>query len=55
MTMLLLFIGLGIGFATAKLHNNGKIWQGNLLFGTFVLALLGWLVYSLVSVLIEYE
>lgn len=42
-----MIIGMSIGFATARLHNRGKIWQGNLLFGSFVLGLLGYFVYTL--------
>lgn len=53
MTTLLMIFGVSVGFTVAQLKNRGKEWQANLLFGTFTLGLLGWLVYSLVNVLYE--
>jgi hypothetical protein len=48
-TQLFMFGAMFIGYLTARLHNRGKIWQGNLLFGTFVLGLLIYLTYGIVS------
>jgi hypothetical protein len=42
-----LILGLGVGYATARLHNKGYIKTGNLLFGSFVLGLLIWLAVNL--------
>jgi len=43
LSFLLLMLGMGVGYATARLHNKGYVWAGNLLFGIFVLGLLVWL------------
>jgi len=48
-TQLFMFGAMFIGYLTARLHNRGKVWQGNLLFGTFLLGLLIYLIWGIWS------
>ena len=44
---LLMFIGMGVGYAAARLHNRGWYKAGNYLLGGFVLIIVIWFLTTL--------